>query len=122
VIAIVLLIVVTAVLAFVATKLAAPAKRVSEAAKQLATGDLNVEVGAYSDDEMAAGRLDVNVSVRSDRDRLGTAYSQMRGHLEDLIRQIHSTSGTVANSSAEMASTSEETGRAVGEIARAACC
>jgi methyl-accepting chemotaxis protein len=143
VIAIILLLVVTGVLAVVATKLAAPAKRVSEAAKQIATGDLDVEIGGYSDDEigqvaesfreivsylaekadaadqMAAGRLDVNVSVKSDRDRLGTAFSQMRGQLEELIRQIHSTSGTVANSSADMANTSEETGRAVGEIARA---
>ena len=143
IVAIILLLLVTAVLVFVATKLVQPAKRVSAAAKQIATGDLDVEIENNSQDEIgqvaesfreivaymsekadtadhiAAGRLDVDVTVKSPRDRLGSAFSQMRSHIETLIRQIHETSGTVATSSQQMASTSEETGRAVGEIARA---
>jgi len=143
IVAIILLLIVTGVIALVATRLAAPAKKVSYAAKQIATGDLDVEIDNDSQDEIgqvaesfreivaylsdkvdtadqiAAGNLDVDVSVKSPRDRLGAAFSEMRGHIETLIRQIHTTSGTVASSSAQMASTSEETGRAVGEIARA---
>jgi methyl-accepting chemotaxis protein len=46
-------------------------------------------------------------------------YEIMRQKIADMIREIQSTSETVAAASQQMASTSEEAGRAVGEIAHA---
>ena len=46
-------------------------------------------------------------------------YEVMRQKVADMIREIQATSVTVASASTQMASTSEEAGRAVGEIAHA---
>ncbi len=47
------------------------------------------------------------------------SFEEMRHKLAGMIRDIQTTAQTVASASNEMASTSEETGRAVGEIAHA---
>jgi methyl-accepting chemotaxis protein len=47
------------------------------------------------------------------------AYEDMRAKLAAMIRDIQSSSESVASASTQMASTSEEAGRAVGEIAHA---
>ena len=143
VIALITLIILAAAIAFVATRLAKPANQVSRAARQISHGDLGVhidsrsqdEIGqvaqsfeemvgylsrmADSADEIAAGRLDIDMRPASDRDRLGVAFSRMRDRLEVLIRQIAATSGRVASSSRDMASVSEQSGRAIGEVAHA---
>ncbi len=143
VVAAIVLLLIAGVITLVAVRLARPAVAVSRAAKRISNGELDVEIDTSSEDEIgqvaesfrdmvaylsemadvadtiAAGNLDVEVNTRSERDRLGTAIGSMRTHVEQLIRQISSTSGTVAASSQQVATTSEEAGRAVGEIARA---
>jgi methyl-accepting chemotaxis protein len=47
------------------------------------------------------------------------SYNEMRGQLGSLIGEVSASAGTVATASQQMASTSEEAGRAVGEIASA---
>jgi methyl-accepting chemotaxis protein len=48
-----------------------------------------------------------------------TAYNEMREQLRALIGEVSAGAGTVSSASQQMASTSEEAGRAVGEIASA---
>jgi methyl-accepting chemotaxis protein len=48
-----------------------------------------------------------------------TAYRESRGRLAALIGEVSSSAGTVSAASQQMATTSEEAGRAVGEIAAA---
>jgi methyl-accepting chemotaxis protein len=143
VVAAIVLLLIAGVITVIAVKLARPAVQVSEAARLISAGELDVEVASDSQDEIgqvadsfremvaylsemaavadeiAGGNLDVEVNTRSDRDRLGIAIGRMRDHVELLISEISATSGAVANSSHEMASNSEEAGRAVSEIARA---
>jgi methyl-accepting chemotaxis protein len=143
IVAALVLLVMAGVIVLVAVRLARPAVAVSRAAQRISAGELDVEVDASSQDEIgqvahsfqemvaylsemadvadtiASGNLDVEVQTRSERDRLGVAIGSMRTHVEELIRQISSTSGTVAASSQQVAATSEEAGRAVGEIAKA---
>jgi len=74
---------------------------------------------AASADRVAAGDLTVEVRPQSERDALGTAFSQMVANLRDVVGQVSGTAGTLSAASQQMASTSDETGRAVGEIASA---
>jgi methyl-accepting chemotaxis protein len=132
VIALIIVLVVAALLALVATRLVKPAEKVRDAAAQISTGDLDVtidndsadEIGQVADsfreivsymsdlagvaDKIADGHLDVVVEPRSPRDRLGTAIARMRTQIESLIRQIQVSAANVANSSSEMAATSKE--------------
>ncbi|MFN8132437.1 MAG: methyl-accepting chemotaxis protein [Solirubrobacteraceae bacterium] len=59
-----------------------------------------------------------NTMLERAQEAIGS-YEQMRIQIAEMIREISQASGTVASASAEMASTSEEAGRAVGEIAQA---
>jgi methyl-accepting chemotaxis protein len=132
VIAVIVVLLVAAILAFAVTKLLKPAERVRDAAQQISTGDLDVEIEVGSADEIgqvadsfreivsylsdlagvadkiAAGHLDVEVAPRSPKDRLGTAIARMRAQIEQLLRQIQSSAENVANSSNDMAATSKE--------------
>jgi methyl-accepting chemotaxis protein len=47
------------------------------------------------------------------------SYEEMRGNLAGMVREIHHNSETVASASTQMAATSDEAGRATGEIAHA---
>jgi methyl-accepting chemotaxis protein len=73
--------------------------------------------GAF--DRVAAGDLTVDVTPRSDRDRLYTSFSHMADGLRDIIGEVAGSALAVSASSQQMASTSEEAGRAVAEIAGA---
>jgi methyl-accepting chemotaxis protein len=132
VIALIIVLAVAGILAFVTTKLVKPAEKVRDAARQISTGDLDVEIetgsadeiGQVADsfrdivtylsdladvaDEIAAGHLDVEVEPRSERDRLGTAIATMRSQIEKLLRQIQASADNVANSSTDMAATSKQ--------------
>ena len=132
VIAVIIVLAVAGILALVATKLVKPAERVRDAARQLSTGDLGVEIendsadeiGQVADsfreivsylsdladvaDQIAAGHLDVTVEPRSEHDRLGTAIAGMRTQIEQLLRQIQASADNVASSSSEMAATSKQ--------------
>jgi methyl-accepting chemotaxis protein len=68
---------------------------------------------------IADGNLTVEVEARSELDRLGQAFASMIQGLREMIAQIAGTAGRVASSSQQMATTSEEAGRAVTEIANA---
>jgi methyl-accepting chemotaxis protein len=68
---------------------------------------------------VAEGDLTTEVALRSERDRLGGAFSKMTRSLRGLIAEVGEHAERVASSAQQMAATSEEAGRAVGEIAHA---
>src|SRR5262249_31216140 len=74
---------------------------------------------AATADRVAVGDLGVEVEPKSERDVLGTAIKAMVANLRDLGDRHTHAAGSVSTSSRAMASTSEEAGRAVGEIANA---
>ncbi len=74
---------------------------------------------AATADRVAAGDLTVTVTPRSDRDLLGTAFHRLLGDLNAVINELTTQAETVSSASQQMASTSEEAGRAVGEITSA---
>ena len=131
-IAVIIVLAVAGILAFVTTKLVKPAERLRDAARQISTGDLAVEIENDSADEIgqvadsfreivaylsdlagvadriADGHLDVQVEARSEQDRLGNAIARMRAQIEQLLRRIQVSADNVANSSNDMAATSKQ--------------
>jgi methyl-accepting chemotaxis protein len=129
--------------AWVATRLTRPISRLTVAAERVAEGDVEVEVVATGDDEVArmagafgrtvaylgeraeaahcvaAGDLTVEVEPRSERDLLATAFAKLVDDLRSVLGRVSTTASGVAASSQQMAATSDEAGRAVGEIAGA---
>jgi len=120
-----------------------PLAEMTEAAERIAEGDVDVEVQATSNDEIgrlahafsgsvdylrhmvdaageiAAGNLAVEIEPRSERDALGHAFTEMRAKVAGMIREISKGSDTVGTASKEMASSGQQAGLAVGEIANA---
>jgi methyl-accepting chemotaxis protein len=137
------LLVVGGVLVFVAGRIARPVREVAEAAERIGDGDLDVSVGATTNDEVgrmagafdrmaaslrdtaetaeaiASGDLTREVKPRSERDVLGRAFAAMSERLRAMVGEVAATAGTLSGASGELASTSNESGRAVEEIARA---
>ncbi|MDA0184402.1 methyl-accepting chemotaxis protein [Solirubrobacter phytolaccae] len=70
-------------------------------------------------DRVAGGDLSVEVNPRSERDLLGNAFNRLVTDLNGIVRELTQEAATVSSASQQMASTSEETGRAVGEVASA---
>ena len=113
------------------------------AAEGISVGDLNQHVQSSSNDELgqtvqafgrmidylsgtaaaaeqiAAGDLTVEVEPKSDRDKLGHAFSAMVDNLRQMISAVGNAASSVGESSRDIASTSDEAGRAIGEIANA---
>ena len=91
----------------------------------VAKGDLTVEVIPVTpliEDPSADEVGRVSQAVDQIRDRFVAsieAYNQTRGGLREIIAAVASSSQELAGASEQMASTSEEAGRAVGEIANA---
>jgi len=91
----------------------------------VAKGDLTLDVvpvttpiEVESSDEL--GRLSDTFNGMLDRAQHSiTAYNAMRVQLSGVLNEVAEGAGTVASASEQMASTSEEAGRAVGEIASA---
>ncbi|HUA04114.1 MAG TPA: methyl-accepting chemotaxis protein [Solirubrobacteraceae bacterium] len=120
-----------------------PLAEMTEAAERIAEGDVDVEVQATSSDEIgrlahafgdsvdylrhmvdaageiAAGNLAAEIEPRSERDALGHAFTEMRTKIAGMIREISKGSDTVGTASKEMASSGQQAGFAVGEIANA---
>jgi methyl-accepting chemotaxis protein len=69
--------------------------------------------------EIASGDLVVDVSAKSDRDALGNAFSDMTVRLRTVVGQVSDTAIGLRAASDEMARSSEETHRAIEEIAHA---
>jgi methyl-accepting chemotaxis protein len=91
----------------------------------LAAGDLTVTVAPVTErierwpnDELGDVAQAVN-AVRDDTVASVEAYNATREALAAMIGQVAGTASTVSSASAQMASTSDEAGRAVGEIASA---
>ena len=116
-------------------------RQMLQAAKALAEGDVDQHVDVKGRDEIAemgqafgdvidylhetaaaagemgSGNFAVEITPRSDRDALRNAFVEMRDRVASVVRSISGTSHTLNASSAQMASTTEEVGRAIGEIA-----
>ncbi len=70
-------------------------------------------------ERIAAGDLTAEITPRSDRDALGHAFETMINNLRVMLGRLHQTAGSLDLTSAHMATSSEETGRATAEISQA---
>lgn len=70
-------------------------------------------------ERLAAGDLTVAVTPKSDRDALGNAFAKMVTSLRSMIGDVTQAALTMNSSSQQLSTTSDEAGRAVGEIATA---
>ncbi len=137
------LIAIAAAVAVIATRFTRPIANIGAAAQRISEGDLDVTVTAHGEDEvaqtarsfgrmvdylqekataaeaMAAGDFAVAVEARSERDVLGRAFADMRAKVAGMVREISAQTASVSASSQEMASSSDQAGRAIGEIAHA---
>jgi len=68
---------------------------------------------------IARGDLTVDIEPKSEADELGIAFREMTGGLREIVARLAAAAEGVSGASAQMATTSEETGRAVNEIAAA---
>jgi methyl-accepting chemotaxis protein len=68
--------------------------------------------------EMGSGNFAVEIAPRSERDALRTAFVEMRDRVGSVVRAISGTSESLNLSSVQMASSTEDVGRAIGEIAQ----
>ena len=113
------------------------------AAEGIAEGDVDQRVDLHSSDELgetaaafrrmiaylhgmasaaeriAEGDLTVAVTPTSERDALGNAFAAMTTNLREIVGQVDAAATALTSSSQQVATTSEEAGRAVGEIASA---
>jgi methyl-accepting chemotaxis protein len=143
VIGLIMLLLVTVAIVFVANLLTKPIRKVTDAAERLADGDVDVSVDIKSKDEVgrlaasfgrtveylrekataaeavADGDLTVSVTPRSEKDLLGNAFQRLVSDLRTIVGQVSSTASGVTASSRTMAQTSDEAGRAIQEIATA---
>jgi methyl-accepting chemotaxis protein len=113
------------------------------AAEGIAQGDLEQDVDIRSRDELGRtgeafatmidylgetataaqrigqGDLSAELEPRSERDVLRLAFVDMRDNLRELVGELSRSAGTVSSASQQLSATSEETSRAVVEIATA---
>src|SRR4051794_2609274 len=135
------LLLVAAIVLFIASRLSRPVAEVARAAERIAEGDLDVTVQVRSDDEVgrmagafgamvtslrekaeiaeaiAGGDLTRDVEPQSERDMLGHAFRSMTERLRAMVGEVSATAGTLNGASATLARSSEDAGRAVNEIA-----
>jgi methyl-accepting chemotaxis protein len=128
---------------FIATRIAGGLGKLVAAARGLAVGDTEQELSVSGRDELAemghafvdviaynremaaaavaiaGGDLTTVVTPKGERDTLGTAFSEMVANLSETVGRVAGSADSLSAASQEMASTSEEAGRAVGEIASA---
>jgi len=117
-------------------------KAMLDAADGIAEGNVDQRIAATSKDEIGAtaaafermvgylhsmvaaakrladGDLSANVTPRSEQDVLGVAFSRMIANLRELVAKVTQATRTVELASQQMSCTSEEAGRATGEIAQ----
>ena len=129
---------------FITRNISTPLQRMSDAAQQIALGDLAVkvsydarrdEVGALSQaftrmigslqymaraaEQIAAGDLTVDVKAKSDRDVLGTAFSTMKEGLRGLTGKIKESVNVLATSANEIMATTTQVAACAAETATA---
>lgn len=127
---------------FITCLISRPLKSMAKSAQALALGDVEQEVTLEQKDEvgqvavafrtliayqrevadvasaMAAGDLTLNVAPKSDKDKLGIAFSSMVVSLRTLISQVAEGAESVAATSTQLSTSAEQTGRASEDIAR----
>jgi methyl-accepting chemotaxis protein len=120
-----------------------PLAQVQHAADAIADGDLEQTISVNSHDEIgqmahsfanmldylrslaaaaeqiAAGDLTVEIDPRSEHDTLRQAFARMATNLRQTIGEVARSADAVASTSQQMATTSQEVGRAVDEVATA---
>jgi methyl-accepting chemotaxis protein len=131
-----------AVVLILSRRIVGGARQMLKAAKALAEGDVDQHVDVKGRDEIAAmgdafgevidylrgtadaaaemgaGNFAVEITPRSERDALRTAFVEMRDRVGSVVRAISGTSDALNQSSVQMASSTEDVGRAIGEIAQ----
>ncbi len=118
-------------------------RQVLTAAEGIADGDLEQHIEVRSRDELGAmaaafqamvdylkgmavaaqriagGDLSGDIEPKGPQDTLGNAFESMVGNLRGLVGRVALSADTLSSSSEQMAATSQEAGRAIGEIADA---
>jgi methyl-accepting chemotaxis protein len=127
---------------YITVLLTRPLNQVVEAARGLAEGDTAQEITLVRKDEVgtiaeafrgliayqqemagvaaavAEGDLTRSLQPKSERDTLGNAFQTMVLNLRDLIGEVSGSAESVAATSGQLVSSSEQTGKASEEIAR----
>jgi methyl-accepting chemotaxis protein len=128
---------------WIARQITRGANQMLTAAKGIARGDVDQDVDIRSKDELGetgaafaemiaylretseaarrigAGDLTTELEPRSERDALRLAFVDMRTSLNSLVGELTQSAGTVSSASQQLTATSEETSKAVTEIAGA---
>ena len=131
-----------AIVWFVTRRFLRPLSSLAFAADRIAEGDLDVEVGVSSADEvgrtaaafqrsmdymkqiaaaadsLAANDLTVVVEPKSDRDVLGNAFSRMVANMRSLIGELRDAASSLNQNAAQLDSAAEQAGRASGQVAQ----
>jgi methyl-accepting chemotaxis protein len=126
---------------FISKRLARPIIAVSQAANQIANGDLDIQLDIHQQDEIgqmaedfqrmtnylvqiaesaqkvAEGDLTVDFTPQSEKDVLGTAFSQMIANLRDLVRTAAENTLRVSDASGQLALIANQAGQATNQIA-----
>lgn len=135
------LVLITGLVAFIAFRLVQPIVRLSQAADQIASGDLSVTLNVTSNDEIgqmqasfirmigylqdsaqvarqiAAGDLTAQVTPQSERDVLGNAFAQMLVNLRQLMQQLIDSANNVEAASSQLAQAAGQASQATSQIA-----
>ncbi|MBI9047446.1 MAG: cache domain-containing protein [Anaerolineaceae bacterium] len=126
---------------FLARSITNPIKRMTENARKLAAGDLEIEINNTSRDEVgdlaeafqqiidnqkeistsaalvADGDLSVTISSRSEKDTLSKSFIEMISNLRSLVGKISTSSTDLHQASQQLAIAAEQSGRAAGQVA-----
>jgi methyl-accepting chemotaxis protein len=125
----------------IARRIVGAVRRLRDAARGIAEGDVDQSVRIASRDELGetaaafdamvdylkttaqaaerigAGDLSTDVTVKGERDALGSAFAAMTGSLRQLVGDTRASAATVAAASEQLTDTSGEATRAVEEVA-----
>lgn len=131
----------SALIWFVAKRLTRPITTISKAADQIASGDLVLALQAGDEDEIgqtisafnfmvkylqnmasvaekvADGDLTENIQPQSERDVLGNAFARMVSNLHASIRNVDVTARALLEASGQLDSASNQSGEAMNQIA-----
>jgi methyl-accepting chemotaxis protein len=126
---------------FVSKAISRPIVKVSQAAKQIAGGDLDVHLDVRQNDEIgqmaedfqrmtgylvgiadsaqrvADGDLTVEVAPQSEKDALGNAFVRMISGLRKAVGQVAENAGNVRNASVQLSQAASQSGQATTQIA-----
>lgn len=120
---------------YITSLIARPLQTMSDAAKKMAEGDLNVEIELFRRDEVgilaesfrtmssylkgmavvaeevAEGDLRSDVKPKSDRDALGNAFKKMINGLRGMVAEIRAGASQIASATTQIAATAEQSSK-----------